>query len=117
MKGGGNKYHAKKTSVDGITFDSAKEAKRYTVLRDMERRGEIHALQMQVPFTLIPAQKTPSGKTERAVVYRADFCFTDADNHMVVEDVKGYRRGAGYAVFRIKAKLMLYRYGIEIREV
>ena len=81
------------------------------------KRGEIHALQMQVPFTLIPAQKAPSGKTERAVVYRSDFCYTDADNHMVVEDVKGYRRGAGYAVFRIKAKLMLHKFGIEIKEV
>ena len=117
MKNGGNKYHAKKTSVDGITFDSAKEAKRYTVLRDMEKRGEIHALQRQVQFTLIPSQKAPSGKTERAVSYRADVVYTDADNHMIVEDVKGYRRGAGYNVFRIKSKLMLYKYGIEINEV
>lgn len=112
-----NKYNARKTSVDGITFDSAKEAKRYTVLRDMERRGEIRGLRMQVPFTLIPAQKAPSGKTERAVKYVADFCYTDADNHLVVEDVKGYRRGAGYNVFRLKAKLMLHKYGIEIKEV
>ena len=50
----GSKYHAKKTTVDGIQFDSAKEAKRYTRLRDMEEEGKIQGLRLQVPFELIP---------------------------------------------------------------
>ena len=41
MAARGNKYRAKKTVVDGIEFDSAREARRFTKLRDMERAGEI----------------------------------------------------------------------------
>lgn len=47
-----------------------------------------------------------------------DFVYTQ-DGETVVEDVKGYRdpASAGYAKYVIKRKLMLYRYGIRVREV
>ena len=49
-----SKYNSRKTTVDGFTFDSKKEAKRYLELKQMEKDGLINDLQLQVPFVLIP---------------------------------------------------------------
>ena len=106
-KGTTSKYHSIKTVVDGITFDSRKEAQRYSELKLLERAGEIHDLQLQVPFQLIP--KTPVG---RAVKYYADFVYYEGDK-MVVEDTKGMKTKE----YIIKRKLMLWQFGIVIREV
>lgn len=51
-----NKYNAKKVEIDGITFDSKKEAARYCDLKLMQRAGEIRDLQLQVEYELIPKQ-------------------------------------------------------------
>lgn len=113
-----NKYGNKKTTVDGIEFDSKKEAARWQKLRLLEKVGAISDLQIQVKYQLIPSQRKPSGGAERPIFYIADFVYTK-DGKTVVEDVKGYRnpQSAGYAKFVIKRKLMLYLHGIEIREV
>ena len=109
-----SKYNAQKTTVDGITYDSRKEAQRAQELRLMLRAGVISNLREQVPYELIPAQKNEYGKViERAVVYKADFVYDDEKGKTVVEDVKGVRTKE----FIIKRKLMLYEYGIRIREV
>ena len=102
-----SKYHAKKTVVDGIIFQSRKEAKRYQELKLMQRAGLISDLRRQVTFELIPKQQG-----ERAVSYIADFVYSE-DGQTVVEDVKGVRT----PVYRIKKKLMLWRHGVRIREV
>ena len=102
-----NKYHATRTVVDGITFDSKREAARYTELKLMQRAGLISDLRRQVKFELIPKQQG-----ERAVSYIADFVYSE-DGQTVVEDVKGVRT----PVYRIKKKLMLWRHGVRIREV
>ncbi len=117
------KYHAQKTTVEGMTFDSKKEANRYLELRLLEKAGEITDLRCQVEYELIPAQygpdiMTPRGKTkrgpllERAVKYKADFVYNDS-GETVVEDVKGFRTKE----YVIKRKLMLLNHGIRIREV
>lgn len=126
----GNKYGAKKVIIDGITFASKKEGERYSELKLLERAGEISDLQLQVKFLLIPAQReldsigrrggVKKGRTiEQECAYVADFVYTDKGGNKVVEDVKGYRdpASAAYAKFVIKRKLMLYRYGIRVREV
>lgn len=109
-----SKYKNRKTTVDGIVFDSKKEAARYQDLRLLERAGEIQDLRCQVPFELVPAQRDAKGKlVERPVKYLADFVYQDcATGERVVEDVKG-RRTRDYI---IKRKLMLERHGIRIRE-
>lgn len=123
-----NKYNAKKVSVDGIEFDSKKEAKRYQELLLLQKAGEIYMLERQKVYELLPAQREPDtvgkrggvikGKLlERAVEYVADFVYTDKNGKTIVEDVKGFREGGAYAVFVLKRKLMLYRYGIKIIEV
>lgn len=117
------KYGNKKTTVDGITFDSQKEAKRYKELSLMERSGMISDLQMQVKYVLIPAQREPDtigkkgglhkGKLiEREVSYVADFVYQE-NGHTVVEDTKGFRTKD----YLLKRKMMLYFHGIKIREV
>ena len=107
------KYGNPKTYLDGICFDSRKEAKRYAELRLMERAGEISGLQIQVPFVLIPAQKDKSGKVvERAATYVADFVYNRA-GQLVVEDAKGFRTD----LYRLKRKLMLKIHGIRVVEV
>lgn len=111
------KYNNKKHEMDGITFDSKKEAARYKELKLRQDVGLITELQLQKKFQLIPAQRDPdTGKVVRAVHYIADFVYRE-DGRLVVEDVKGYRGGKAYDVFKIKAKLMLYGYGIKVREV
>ena len=113
-----NKYHAEKTVVDGMEFDSAKEARRWSDLFLMQKAGEIVDLSRQVEYELIPKQVRSDGKTERAVKYVADFVYTrTADGETVVEDVKGFKRGQAYAMFVIKRKLMKYLLGIEVQEV
>lgn len=109
------KYGNRKTEVDGIKFDSEKEARRYAELLLMQKAGEIYELQRQVPFVLIPTQRDEKGKViEREVKYIADFTYREKGvNRLVVEDTKGMRTDK----YIIKRKLLLYRHGLRIREV
>lgn len=108
-----SKYRSRKVTVDGMTFDSYREAKRYRDLSLLLRAGEISDLRAQVKYTLIPAQKKPSGGTERAVTYTADFVYRDKTGKEIVEDAKGVRTQQ----YIIRRKLMLYTHGIEVLEV
>lgn len=121
----GSKYHAEKVTVDGIVFDSRKEARRWSELCLMEKAGQIMGLRRQVKFLLIPEYREPDttgprggirrGKLiESAVYYRADFVYTEceAPDVTVVEDVKGFKTKE----YILKRKLMLHKYGIRIRE-
>ena len=108
-----SKYNARKAEVDGITFDSRKEAQRYAELKLLLRGGEIRDLRLQVKYELIPKQNG-----ERACEYIADFVYQDVrTGETVVEDVKGCKQGAAYNIFAIKRKLMLWRYGIRVVEI
>lgn len=104
-----NKYHAEKSGG----YDSRKEHRRANELRLMQRAGLISNLREQVPYELIPTQRSAAGKLlERSCRYVADFVYTDKDGNTVVEDTKGVRTD----VYRIKRKLMLYVHGIHITE-
>lgn len=104
------KYHARKTTVDGIEFDSAKEAKRYTRLRDMEEEGKIQGLRLQVPFELIPSFER-DGVKYRGIKYVADFVY-HRDGKQIVEDCKGFKTPE----YKMKKKLMAYINNINIEE-
>lgn len=122
-----NKYNARKIVADGETYDSKREYRRYLFLKHLVDTGQIRNLCRQVEYPLIPTQREPDTTTktgkvkhgrviERACSYVADFQY-EQDGQTVVEDVKGYRGGGAYAVFVIKRKLMLERYGIRVLEV
>lgn len=109
-----NKFSAEKTEIDGIQFDSRKEASVYWQLKMAQRAGEIKNLQRQVKYELIPNQRDEKGKViERAVYYVSDFEYDDPIRGHVVIDVKGFKTKD----YIIKRKLMLERHGIRIEEV
>lgn len=122
---GGNKYHNHKVEVDGETFDSKKEARRWRELQLLQKAGKITDLERQKKYVLIPAQYEPDiigprggrkkGKLlEHEVAYFADFCYFDRElQQIVVEDAKGVRTPE----YVIKRKLMLFIKGIQIVEV
>lgn len=92
-------------------FDSIKEARRYQELKLLLRAGAISDLKLQVPYELIPAQYINGKCVERAVKYIADFVYTE-NGKEIVEDAKGVRTDT----YKIKKKLMLYVYGIRLKE-
>lgn len=105
-----NKYHNRKVTVNGITFDSQKEADRYLELMLLLKAGEIDRLKLQPEFTLQEAFTTPEGEKVKAIRYRADFTYrkkmrggVDTYWVSVVEDVKGYRTKE----YQQKRKMML----------
>lgn len=101
-----SKYGAVKTIIDGITFDSKAEARRYTILKLLEKQGLIKNLELQPKYLLQEGFKK-NGKTYRAINYIADFRYWDCDRKcIVVEDVKGICTDT----FRIKQKLFEYKY-------
>lgn len=87
-----HKYKSVPTVIDGIRFDSRKEARRFVALQLLERVGEIRNLRRQVKIPLMGRDgpiKTPSG---RQAFYVADFVYFDVRaGREVVEDSKGYR--------------------------
>lgn len=125
-----NKYKNRKITINGTTYDSEKEHKRYCELSLLQRAGAITDLQRQVKFLLIPAQyetyerygkkgkRLKDGKRllEREVSYIADFVYYE-NGKKVVEDTKGYKKGTAYDLFTIKRKLMLSVHSIRMREI
>ena len=120
-----SKYCNKKIEVDGIVFDSKREARRYKELLLLEQAGAISNLQRQVKYVLIPAQREPDtvgsrggihkGKViEKECAYYADFVYFDREKQeIVVEDTKGMKT----TEYIIKRKLMLHVHSIRIREI
>ena len=122
------KYLNKKVKVDGIVFDSKREAIRYCELKLLKRAGKITDLHLQKVFVLIPAQyeetdevytrgknkgQPKRGKClEQSVTYKADFYYKE-NGKEVVEDTKGFKTKD----YIIKRKLMLYVHGIRIKEI
>lgn len=121
-----SKYHSVKCTVDGIKFDSRREARRYKELSLMERAGAISELRRQVKFVLVPAQyetierygengkrlKDTHKLAEREISYVADFVYIEG-NSTVIEDSKGVKTKE----YILKRKLMLYILGIKVKEV
>lgn len=107
-----SKYHNKKVTFDGITFDSIKEKNYYIKLKMMQNFGKISELKLQVPFVLIETFKLED-KTYRKTSYIADFTYKDENGKYHVVDTKGFRTPE----YKLKKKLMAWKYGIEIEEV
>ncbi|MEX2444461.1 MAG: DUF1064 domain-containing protein [Alkalispirochaeta sp.] len=100
-------------TVDGIVFDSAAEARRYSELRLLERAGSVTDIERQPEFELVPGFRHPDHGAIRAIKYRADFRYK-LHGREVVEDVKGHAT----EVYRIKKKLLLWKYPeLDFREV
>lgn len=98
----------------GQTFDSMLECERYKYLKALEQQKVISNLERQVKYVLLPSQIDSKTRKiiEREISYLADFVY-EKGSKTIVEDVKGLKTD----VYKIKRKLMLYNYGIKIKEV
>lgn len=106
-----NKYGAKKTVIDGITFDSRAEALRYQALLLLQKAGAISGLTLQVPFVLAPSVRFEgASRAKPALRYVADFVYCEK-GVVIVEDVKGVQT----PLFRIKQHLMKSVLNIDLR--
>ncbi|WP_334069819.1 DUF1064 domain-containing protein [Acinetobacter colistiniresistens] len=112
-----NKFNAQKIELDGMTFDSKKELKRYIELKAMQQHGEIFELEHHTKFELAPKIKLEGEKRAKpALRYFADFTYYNITGEYIVEDVKSAatRKLASY---RTKKHLMSTVLGISITEV
>lgn len=105
-----SKYLNQKDEIDGISFDSKREANRYSQLKLMERAGQIRDLELQKRFPI-------RINDELICHYLADFVYRESHSgKQVVEDVKSaYTRKN--PVYRLKNKLMRAVHGVTIKEV
>ena len=107
-----SKYRAKKTEIDGIKFDSKKEAKRYIALRELEKQGNIEKLMLQPRFLLQEGFRK-NGKVYRKIEYVADFMY-EQDGKLIIEDLEGIKTD----VYKLKQKLFEKRYqDLTIKEI
>ncbi len=111
------KYNNRKTEVDGITFASKAEAKRYQELKAELEAGNIRNLKLQPEYHVQEAYVDPStGQRVKPIKYIADFYYErkwEQSNGWqgwlpIVEDVKGIETD----VFRLKYQMMIDKYGI-----
>ncbi len=110
---GKSKYNNRKVTYQGLTFDSKKEFEYYLLLKDKEKRGLVFNIKRQVPLEIQPAFTDKTGVKHRAIIYKADFVYTDrltgTERYI---DVKGFKT----EVYKLKKKLLAYK-NIIIEEV
>lgn len=109
-----NKYRNKKTIIDNIQFDSAKESKRYLFLKDKLDKGIISDLELQKKYLLQEAFKLDN-VSFRKIEYTADFVYR-YQGEEIVEDVKASFKFQD-DVYKLKKKLFAYKYGKRIKEI
>jgi hypothetical protein len=103
MRVGYSKYNAKRTKVDGISFPSAGQARRYTELKLLAKLDKISNLELEPRYPL-------EVNGMRICTYVADFRYLENGTE-VIEDFKGVIT----PLFKLKAKLLKAIYGIDIR--
>lgn len=107
-----SKYKNKRCVVDGLKFDSQKEAKRWGELKLLEKAGKISHLRRQVSYQLLAWSHEGA---EPLGTYVADFAYAEpADMYLVVEDVKS--KATKTPLYKLKKAIFEANYGIEIRE-
>jgi hypothetical protein len=103
------KYGNTPTVIDGIKFDSKKEAQYYGRCKMLKKAGEITKIECHVPFPLIV-------NGVKICDYEADFVLYYPDGTIRVKDVKS-EATEGLAVFRLKKALMLAIHKINVEIV
>lgn len=101
------KYRNKKTVVDGVVFDSAKEAKRWQYLCLLQRAGQITGLERQVRIPIVI-------NGIKVCSYVADACYYEDGSYRVEDTKSDFTRKL--PVYRLKKKLIKAVLGIDIVE-
>lgn len=100
-----SKYRAVKTEIDGIIFDSKKEARHYSELKLLQNAGIISKIELQIKFPIEVCGK-------KICSYICDFQITYPDGHIEIIDVKGMKT----RIYILKKKLVEAIYNIKIIE-
>lgn len=106
--GKGNKYHAEKTAVGGVVFDSRKESRDWERLCMLEKMGVIHDLKRQVKFELQPEYINNKGEKIRPINYLADFTYIKEGKKYAVDSKSEITKKD--KTYRLKKKMFEYRY-------
>jgi hypothetical protein len=101
-----SKYGNQRVTIDGILFDSQKEAEKYCELKMLRQIGEVTRLETQPAFLLQEAYWDDKNKYVRPIIYKADFRVTYRDGRVEVIDTKGFRTKE----YLLKKKLFLKKY-------
>ena len=108
-----NKYNARRTEIDGITYHSAREAQICHALRLLERAGEILDLELQPKYKFVI-------DGVKIGTYTADARYFDLRSRELygwhVIDVKS-EATAAREDFKLKMKLMQALYGVTVELV
>lgn len=106
-----SKYRNVRVEVDGLSFDSKREANQWLRLKARELAGEIRNLRRQVIFPLLAPVASSPGVNVEVARYVADFCFEEvSDGRLCVVDAKGVKT----ALFKLKAKWLELQSGIVV---
>lgn len=97
-----SKYGAKRVEIDGIKFDSQKEANYYSELKIRLAAKEIKGFCRQPEFILAPNLR-----------YKADFIIFNNDGTSEIIDVKGMQT----QVYKDKKKVFEDKFDLKIMEV
>ena len=100
-----SKYKNEKVNIDGLVFDSKKEARHYQSLK-FQRSAGLLFFDCQVSYPIVV-------NGIKIAVYIADFVVTYPDGSSEVHDVKGVKT----QVYQLKKKLIFAVYGIKIKEI
>lgn len=106
LKPNKSKYQNESMVIDGILFQSRKEADRYQELKLEKRVGHIEKFELQPRFLLQEGFTTADGKRVQPMYYVADFKVWYRDGRTVIIDTKGFRN----RVYLNKLKLFRKRY-------
>lgn len=114
------KYNAIKTKVDGIIFDSKKEAVYYSQLlmqkKAVNDSDRVIKIELQPRYNYKIEYHANGRVVQKSAFYKADFGVTYADKRIEIIDVKGYKKGSAYQIFKRKKKIIEALYLIEIIE-
>jgi len=114
-----NKYHATKVQIDGIWFDSQREAARYQELKFLVVVGEITDLDVHPGFPLMVPDLTTEGAPfvfHTIGWYHADFQYRNVHTgNVIVEDVKS--KPTKTEAYKLRKKFVEAQYGITIAEI
>ena len=102
-----NKFHAQKTVVGSVVYDSKKESKRAVELEYLQRAGKIKNLERQKRFILQEEYINNEGQKIRPISYLADYYYEE-NGQKVVEDVKS--PATRTQVYMLKKKMFQFKY-------
>ncbi len=107
LKRSRSKYGNKKTTVDGITFDSKWESERYLYLKSLEKAGRIKDLELQPRYNILV-------NDQKICAYVADFKYNKENADGIWEHIVEDAKGVETPEFKLKKKLMKAVFDIEI---